>query len=162
MTKVKSYIDCKYAIIYNIIMQAPNVVIDTNVVIAAQRSNRGASAKLISLIGTGLFETHMSIPLALEYEDVLTRYRTILGLSQDDVTDLVDAYCALSTRQEKIHFRWRPFLPDNKDEFILDLAVVANCDYIITYNKKDFAGVEQFGIEVIDPKRFLQIIGEIP
>lgn len=142
-------------------MEIPNIVIDTNVVIAAQRSQRGASAKLISLIGTGLFEIHMSIPLVLEYEEVLSRYRTTLGLSQDDVTDLVDAFCALSIHHEKIHFRWRPFLPDKKDEFILDLAVVARCDRIITYNKKDFAGVEQFGIEVTDPKAFLQAIGEI-
>lgn len=143
-------------------MKIPNVVIDTNVVIAAQRSQRGASALLISLIGTGLFEIHTSIPLVLEYEEVLTRHKTTLGLSQKDVTDLVDAFCALSKRQEKIHFRWRPFLPDEKDEFILDLAVAANCDYIITYNKKDFTGVEQFGIEATDPKIFLQIIGKIP
>lgn len=142
-------------------MKKPKVVIDTNVVIAAQRSQHGASAKLISLVGTGLFEIHLSIPLVLEYEEVLARYRTTLGLSQEDISDLVDAFCALSTHQETIHFRWRPFLPDKKDEFILDLAVAAQCDYIITYNKKDFVGVEQFGIEVIDPKKFLQIIGEI-
>ena len=142
-------------------MNSPNIVIDTNVVIAALRSQRGASAKLISLIGTGLFEIHLSIPLVLEYEDVLARHRISLGLSQDDVTELVDAFCALSTHQEKIHFRWRPFLPDEKDEFILDLAVVARCDYIITFNKKDFTGVERFGILVSDPKSFLQAIGEI-
>ena len=143
-------------------MKVPNIVIDTNVIIAAQRSQRGASAKLISLVGTGLFEIHLSIPLVLEYEDVLARNRTTLGLSQDDVADLVDAFCALSTHHEKIHFRWRPFLPDRDDEFILDLAVVAQVDYIITYNKKDFAGVERFGIKISDPKTFLQEIGEIP
>ncbi|MEZ4592736.1 MAG: putative toxin-antitoxin system toxin component, PIN family [Chloroflexota bacterium] len=142
-------------------MEIPNIVIDTNVIIAAQRSQRGASAKLVSLIGTGLFEIHLSIPLVLEYEDVLSRYRTQLGLSQDDVTDLVDAFCALSTHQDKVHFKWRPFLPDESDEFILDLAVVAQCDYIITYNKKDFIGVEKFGIKIADPKEFLQEIGEI-
>lgn len=142
-------------------MNSPNIVIDTNVVIAALRSQRGASAKLVSLIGTGLFEIHLSIPLVLEYEDVLARHRIPLGLSQDDVTDLVDAFCALSTHHKKIHFRWRPFLPDMKDEFILDLAVVAQCDYIITFNKKDFVGVERFGIQVSDPKSFLHAIGEI-
>lgn len=142
-------------------MKPPKIVIDTNIVISAQRSQRGASAKLISLIGTGLFEIHVSIPLVLEYEEVLTRYRTSLGLSQDDVEDLVDAFCALSIHHEKIHFRWRPFLPDQKDEFILDLAVVARSDYIITYNQKDFVGVERFGVKVSDPKTFLQAIGVI-
>ena len=49
-----------------------------------------------------------------------------------------------------------------KDEFILDLAVVARCDYIVTYNQKDFVGIERFGVKVIDPKTFLQKIGVIP
>ena len=88
-------------------------------------------------------------------------YRTTLGLSQDDVADFVDAICALATRHEKVHFRWRPFLPDNKDEFILDLAVLAQCQYIVTYNKKDFVGVEKFGIRVVTAKEFLQKIGAI-
>jgi putative PIN family toxin of toxin-antitoxin system len=143
-------------------VKIPDIVIDTNIIISAQRSQRGAAAKLISLIGTGLFEIHVSIPLVLEYEEVLTRYKVSLGLSQDDIIDLVDAFCALSTHHKRIYFRWRPFLPDAKDEFILDLAVVAKCDYIITYNRKDFVGVEKFGIEILDPKAFLQTIGAIP
>jgi putative PIN family toxin of toxin-antitoxin system len=137
-------------------VKLPQIVIDTNVVIAARRSQRGASAKLISLIGTGLFEIHISIPLALEYEDVLSRYRTELGLSQDSVVEVVDALCALAVRHEKIHFRWRPYLPDSKDDFLLELAVKARCNYIITYNQKDFVGTEQFGIHVLNPKMFLQ------
>jgi predicted nucleic acid-binding protein len=50
-------------------------------------------------------------------------------------------------------------LPDEKDEMVLELAVAAQCDYIITYNRKDFQGVEQFGIEVLDPRTFLQQLG---
>jgi predicted nucleic acid-binding protein len=74
----------------------PQVVIDTNVLVAAQRSKRGASAKLLSLIGTGCFDIHVSVPLVLEYEAVLLRYRAELGLTQDDVTDAVDALYALA------------------------------------------------------------------
>jgi len=48
-----------------------------------------------------------------------------------------------------------------QDELILELAVAARCDYIITYNKRDFSGVETFGIRVIDPRTFLQEIGEL-
>jgi len=142
-------------------VKVPDIVIDTNIIISAQRSQRGAAARLISLIGTGLFEVHVSIPLVLEYEDVLTRHKTSLGLNQDDITDLIDAFCALSTRHKRVYFRWRPFLPDAKDEFILDLAVVARCEYIITYNRKDFVGVDRFGIRIVSPKAFLQIIGAI-
>jgi len=49
-------------------MPVPQIVIDTNVLISAQRSRRGASARLVSLIGAGLFDVHVSVPLVLEYE----------------------------------------------------------------------------------------------
>ena len=131
-------------------MKLPQVVLDTNVIIAAQRSKRGASAKLMLLVGTGRFEIHLSVPLALEYEEVLLRQRVSLGLTQEDVSDLVDALCALA-HYHKIYFLWRPYLRDAKDELILDLAVTAQCDYIVTHNQKDFVGTEKFGIRVLDP-----------
>jgi putative PIN family toxin of toxin-antitoxin system len=141
-------------------MKPAQIVIDTNVVITAQRSRRGASAKLMSLIGTGLFEIHVSVPLVLEYEEVLLRQRASMGLTHEDVTHLVDALCALAHHQE-IHYLWRPYLRDAGDELVLDLAVAAGCDYIVTYDKSDFAGAERFGTEVIDPKALLERIGEL-
>ncbi len=140
-------------------MAIPQIVLDTNVLISAQRSRRGASAKLLSFLGSGQFEVHLSVALALEYEAVLMRYRLELGLTQDDVTDLVDAVCALSTPHE-IYYLWRPYLRDPSDEFVLDLAVAASCDYIITFNQRDFAGVDRFGIRVATPGEFLKLIGE--
>ena len=53
-------------------------------------------------------------------------------------------------------------LPDEKDEMILELAVAAQCEYIITYNRRDFRGAEQFGLAVLDPRTFLQKIGVLP
>jgi len=137
------------------------IVIDTNVLVAAQRSKRGASAKLISLVGTDRFDIHVSVPLVLEYEEVLLRQRAELNLTQEDVADLIDALCALATHQN-IYFLWRPYLRDRKDELVLELAVAAQCDYIITYNQKDFGGADKFGIRVIGPRAFLQEIGELP
>ena len=139
-------------------MKPPHIVIDTNIIIAAQRSIRGASAKLMSLVGTGLFEIHVSVPLVLEYEEVLLRQRISLGLTEDDVGDLVDGFCTLA-HHHKIYFLWRPSLRDKRDELILELAVAAGCNWIITYNRKDFVGAEKFGIRVIEPKAFLQEIG---
>lgn len=140
-------------------MAVPQIVLDTNIIISAQRSRRGASSKLLSLVGAGQFEVHLSVPLVLEYEDVLMRYRLEFGLTQDDVTDLIDALCALSTPHE-IYYLWRPYLRDPGDEFVLDLAVAARCDYLVTFNQRDFAGAERFGIRVIPPGEFLKLIGE--
>ena len=49
------------------------VVLDTNVLEAAFRSRRGASFAVLSLVGTGCFEIAVSVPLVLEYEEVLLR-----------------------------------------------------------------------------------------
>ena len=141
-------------------MSVPQVVIDTNVIIAALRSKRGASSKLLSLLGIGLFDIHDSVPLILEYEDVIQRQRTSLGLSNRDVSDFINSLCALAQHHE-IYFLWRPFLPDANDELILELAVSAQCDYIVTHNLADFKGIEKFGIKAITPREFLQIIGEV-
>jgi len=140
-------------------MATPRIVLDTNILISAQRSRRGASGKLLSLVGTGRFEIYLSVALALEYEDVLMRKRSELGLMQDDVADLVDALCALSNHQ-KIYYLWRPYLRDPSDEFVLDLMVAAGCAYIITFNQRHFAGVERFGIQLMAPGEFLSVIGE--
>ena len=142
-------------------MKTPQVVIDTNVVITAQRSKRGASAKLMSLIGTNRFDIHVSVPLVFEYEAILLQQREQLALTPEDVADVVDALCALAL-PHKIYFLWRPYLRDRKDELVLELAVAARCDYIIAYNQRDFRGAELFGLRVIDPRAFLQEIGELP
>ena len=140
-------------------MKIPQIVLDTNVLISAQRSQRGASSRLLSLLGLGYFEIHLSVPLVLEYEDVLMRHYVSFGLTQDDITDLIDAICALS-KLHKIYYLWRPYLRDLGDEFILDLAVTAKCDYIVTFNQRDFIGVEKFGIGVVSPNELLKLIGE--
>ncbi len=62
----------------------------------------------------------------------------------------------------EIFFLWRPFLRDPKDEMVLELAVKAGCESIITYKTRDFAGVEQFGLKLLQPSEFLRSIGKLP
>jgi putative PIN family toxin of toxin-antitoxin system len=142
-------------------MSTPDVVVDTNVLISAQRSKRGASSRLVSLIGTGRFNIHVSVPLIFEYEEVLLRQRIEIDLTREDIDDVLDAMCSLATRHD-IHFLWRPHLRDEKDHLVLEVAVAARCEYIVTYNKSDFRGVDKFGIEIVDAREFLEIIGELP
>ena len=141
-------------------MSVPNIVLDTNVVIAALHSKKGASNKLLSLVGTSKFEIHDSVALILEYEDVIQRQRVELGLSQDEVSIFIDSLCSMA-HHHKIYFLWRPFLTDVNDELVLELAVSANCEYILTHNISDFKGSEKFGIRAITPKEFLQVIREV-
>ncbi len=141
-------------------MKQYRVVIDTNVLIAALRSNRGASYKLFMLAGSEGFSFHVSVPLVLEYEEVAKRLLKDIPLTERDVDNIIDYLCAVAKRQ-RIFYLWRPFLQDPEDDMVLELAVAAKCDFIVTYNKKDFRGVERFGLRVVTAKEFLEKIGEL-
>jgi putative PIN family toxin of toxin-antitoxin system len=136
------------------------VVLDTNVVVSALRSKRGASHRLLWLIDSDKFEINLSVPLALEYEDAAKRLLDKVNLSEQDIDDILDYLLACANRHQ-IHYLWRPLLRDPKDDMILELAVAAGCDAIVTFNVRDFAGAEQFGIRILTPQMFLQEIGEL-
>ena len=142
-------------------MTTPKIVIDTNVLIAVLRSKREASYLLLSLIDSGKFVVHISVPLVLEYEDVAKRQLSDLILTEQDVNDILDYFCNVAVHQS-IFYLWRPVLRDPKDDMVLEVAVAAECEYIVTFNVRDFAGSEQFGIQIIPPKVFLQQIGVLP
>jgi len=135
------------------------IVIDTNIFIASLYSRRGYAYELISQIDSAKFEINISVPLILEYEDVAKRMLDKLGISKEDIDTVIDYICAVGD-QHKIFYLWRPFLKDPRDDMVLELAVAAGCEYVVTYNKKDFEGVEdQFGISIVTPDEFLQQIG---
>jgi putative PIN family toxin of toxin-antitoxin system len=142
-------------------MRRLQIVIDTNVFLSALRSNKGASFLLLMLVGqSDLFEINLSVPLVLEYEDVAKRPGLVPTLSLQDIDNILDYLCSVA-RRHPIFFLWRPFLKDPKDDMVLELAVEAQCDYIVTFNRKDFVGSDQFGITVVTPQEFLRKIGVI-
>lgn len=138
-------------------MPHPNVVIDTNVLVSGLRSNRVYAYDLLQRVGAGGFEIHLSVPLVMEYESTLRRLLPELPVSETVIEEVIDYHCAVAKRHE-IFFLWRPFLRDPKDDMVLELAVKAACDYIVTYNRRDFQGVEAFGITVVAPREFLKIV----
>jgi len=139
-------------------MEPPRIVLDTNVIVAGLRSRRGASFRLLEQIGTGRFDIILSVPLILEYEDVLKRVHDQLGLSLDDIQTLLDYLCKVARRQS-IFYLWRPFLPDSKDDMVLEVAVAGEAEIIVTFNRKDFVGIERFGLELLTPPEFVKKIG---
>jgi predicted nucleic acid-binding protein len=98
--------------------------------------------------------------LVLEYEDAGKRLGREFGLTHQDIEEILDYICSVADRRE-IHFLWRPVLKDPKDDHVLELAVEASAEYIVTYNKRDFVGVDKFGLKTITPKDYLKVIGEI-
>ena len=136
------------------------IVLDTSVLVSGLRSSRGASHRLLKLVGRGKFEVCVSVPLILEYESETKRISRSLGLRHSDIVDIVDYICAVSEHR-RIHFLWRPFLRDPCDDMVLELAVESESDYIITHNISDFGGIRQLGLEALRPGEFLRKIGEL-
>ena len=139
-------------------MSVVQIVIDTNVLIAGLRSRSGSSYRLLQLIGSDHFEINLSVPLILEYEDVLLRQLSHLSLEVADVRDLLDYYCAIG-KQHEIFYLWRPTLRDPSDEMLLELAVRAQCNYIVTFNQRDFQGVGKFGLTTVSSGEFIKKMG---
>ena len=130
------------------------VIIDTNVLIAALRSRRGASFELLRQVGDARWRLHCSTALLLEYEEVARRQAAELWAQPEQVEDVLD-FLAANAQEHAISFRWRPLLPDPDDDFIVELAVSAGARYIVTHNVRNFAGVERFGIEIVTPAQML-------
>jgi len=124
------------------------------VLLAALKSSRGASFRLLSLLGQGRFVTHVSVPLVAEYEAVLKRGQ--LALSGQQIDDVIDYLCSVS-EPHRIFYLWRPLLKDVNDDFILELAVKAQA-WLVTWNLADFRRAGALGVRVLTPRDFLSLL----
>lgn len=138
---------------------AVQVVIDTNVVVAAARSNDGASFELLRLFAAGdaRWQWNISTALLLEYEAVLKREQHRQGRSMAVIDKFLDDLAARANRHA-IFYLIRPFLTDPDDELILELALASRASYIVTHNRDDFRDAGRFGLGVLTPGEFLRIL----
>jgi predicted nucleic acid-binding protein len=136
----------------------PRIVIDTNVLVSALRSRRGWSFDLLERLGKDQFEHVVTVPLVIEYEDVLRR-DGMVPLCSAEVDDVLDYICASGLRQQ-VHFLWRPKLSDVCDDMVLEAAFNGQCDAIITWNLRDFSAAGAIGIEVLSPDLFVKRLKE--
>lgn len=139
-------------------MSKLQIVADTNVFVTALRSQWGAAYQFFARINAGYYQLNFSVPLVLEYEDAAKRLIGQIPLSEQEIDDILDYVISQSNRWQ-VHYLWRPQLRDPGDDMVLELAVTAGCSHIITYNTRDFAGIESFGIQVLTPKDFLKLAG---
>jgi predicted nucleic acid-binding protein len=134
------------------------VILDTNVLVAALRSDMGASYAIVSQLPSERFQMALTVPLYLQYQDVLTRPEHMTGASTpDDILNFLRYLCGIAHRQ-RVFFLWRPWLKEPTDDMVLEAAVASQSRYIITYNLRDFtgSGIEAyFGIVPLRPQEFL-------
>jgi putative PIN family toxin of toxin-antitoxin system len=135
------------------------MVIDTNVLVSGLRSRQGMSYRLLSFLGGRLYRPVVTVPLVVEYEKSLCDPRTEVPFSAVDIGKYLNFVCSVSDCR-KVHFLWRPFLRDPSDDMVLEAAVSGQCEYIVTFNLRDFKNVEKFGIVAITPGDFLKEKGK--
>jgi predicted nucleic acid-binding protein len=61
----------------------------------------------------------------------------------------------------RIHFLWRPHLPDPKDDSVLELALAGNAPFIVTHNTRHFHPSVSLGIRAVTPDEFLSILSSL-
>lgn len=128
-------------------------VLDTDVLVAAFRSDAGASRWLLEAARTRRFKLLLSVPLMLEYESVLTRpeHLAASGATTEDVSAVLDELALVGERVE-LAVRLRPTLADPNDEMVLETAINGRADAIITFNERDFRRVTgRFRCAVLRP-----------
>jgi len=128
------------------------IVLDTDVVVAGARSDRGASFHWLLAALERRVTLLLSVPLCLEYEAVLTRSEHLRATlaSAADMRRLVDALIAVAEPVE-INFLWRPDLRDPDDAKVLEVAVNGRADWLLTFNVADLAVAARLGSTSADP-----------
>jgi len=137
------------------------VVLDTSVLVAALRSDRGASAILLGLVADRIVVPLVSTPLFLEYEDVLKRPEQLdaMAITADSVDEFLAAL-ASSSEAVEIHYRWRPQVRDPADEMVLETAINGRAAALVTFNLRHFADASRgLGIPVMRPGDALKRCG---
>jgi len=134
------------------------IVMDTDTIVAALRSPAGASAELLRRARLNQIALAASVSLFMEYEAVCTRaeHRQAAGLDLSEVTGFLDGLAYL-IRPVEVHFLWRPQLRDPADELVLEAAVNAGAQALVTFNLKHFSvAANRFGLICLQPGRFLR------
>lgn len=134
------------------------IVVDTNVFLGAVLG-RGASNPVVAACLRGEAVPLMGTTLLAEYEDVLGR-QTLFArcrLNAEEREELLDIFLAVC-EWTPIYFGWRPNLPDEADNHLVELAVAGNAQFIITRNLRDLSRMElRFPeLRVLSPEGFLK------
>jgi predicted nucleic acid-binding protein len=134
------------------------IVVDTNVFIGACLGTGAANQVLVACLRNE-HKPLMGTALLMEYEDVLGRAELFAKcrLSAAERNELFDIFLG-HCRWTRIYFGWRPNLPDEADNHLVELAVAGGASHIVTRNVRDLRAQQlKFpGLSVTTPSQFLK------
>ena len=135
------------------------LVLDTSVWVAALKSDGGASRAVLRLCLQGRCRPLIGEKLLNEFESVMGRAGLFQGcaLTASERESLLDAFLSIC-EWVPVFFLWRPNLPDEGDNHLIELAVAGGAATMATHNVRDLCGGQlrfpQLGIET--PAKFLK------
>ena len=134
-------------------------MIDTNVLAGALLKRAGHNREVIRTCLEGKCRPLIGQALFMEYEDVLGRKHLFHScpLSGRERQEFFAAFLSVCEWVE-IYFSWRPNLPDEGDNHIVELAVAGGAEMIVTNNVRDFrhAQLRFPGLRTVSPHEFLK------
>jgi len=134
-------------------------VIDTNVFVGACLGV-GAASRVVAACLQRRATPLMGAALLAEYEDVLGREGLFRQCRLDlpERQELFDIFLA-NCEWTRVYFGWRPNLPDEADNHVIELAVAGHAHYVVTRNLRDFARAELAfpGLRCLKPEDFLNL-----
>jgi len=135
-------------------------VLDTNVFVSALLGREGsASRAVIRVCLEGRLQPVMGAALFHEYEDLLSRHDLLdrSPLVPEEREALLNAFLSVC-RWTRVYYLWRPNLPDEADNHVLEIAVAGGAEVLVTHNTRDFTRAElRFpGLRVLRPEQLLQ------
>jgi uncharacterized protein len=136
----------------------PRIVVDTNVLVSAllsKSSKTTPSREVLRACALGKYQPLISVALFSEYEDVLSRPKLVDAKRRKIVDQALDGFLSLC-QNVRIFYRYRPNLPDENDNFVIELALAGAAHYVVTYNTKDFRGELRFpNLTVLTPETLI-------
>lgn len=133
-------------------------MLDTNVLVSALRSEGGASREVLRRVLQGQYRPLFGTTLWLEYESMLGR-----DVWTDETTpeerEVVLAALAYRGRWVTTYYGWRPNLPDEGDNHLIELAVAGGAEAVITHNVRDLESgdLRWTQLQILTPAQFLEV-----
>ncbi|HSW08834.1 putative toxin-antitoxin system toxin component, PIN family [Aquabacterium sp.] len=139
----------------------PTVVLDTNVLVAALLRDAGSARLVLRACLAGHYDPVIGPALLAEYEDVLGRTELFGNclLNAREREEIFDGF-ANRCKWIEVFYAWRPNLPDEADNHLIELAVAAQADAIVTRNLRDVSlGELKFPhLKVLTPEQCLEVL----
>ena len=137
------------------------IVVDTNVITSAMLSATGSNRAVLRACLSGIVQPLIGEALFNEYEDVLAR-PTLMSKSPLNARQRTTLFHAFLSVCEwvRVYFLWRPNLPDEADNHLIELAIAGGADAVVTNYIRDLKDSQLAfpHLRILTPSQFLKTI----